>query len=239
MENAVDALKMAGAAALFIIAFSVAMFMFGRARQTTDDILDRLKLEDFYAKVEPLNNNVTRKVGIETVIPTIYRYAQADANIRIRILDPNGKEHQVFDQNLDTDVAKAAATVPGSSNDTPYYAALRKQYDDANGANKATYLYQAPWRNQNDSSYRIERINAYIYGTKMKHMENVSYDKNDPLSKNHGLLELISNSGNKGIFEESYIEYNISGTVEKDEYGEEVVTKPASTKTIITYKLLN
>ncbi len=35
-------------------------------------------------KVEPLDNNVTRKVGIETVIPTIYRYAQADANIRIK-----------------------------------------------------------------------------------------------------------------------------------------------------------
>ena len=104
--------------------------MFGRARQTTDDILNRLKLEDFYAKVEPLDNNVTRKVGIETVIPTIYRYAQADANIRIRILYPNGEEHQVFDQNLDTDVAKASATVPGSSNDTLYYEALRKQYND-------------------------------------------------------------------------------------------------------------
>ncbi len=228
MENAVDALKMAGAAALFIVAFSVAMFMFGRARQTTDDILDRLKLEDFYAKVEPLDNNVTRRVGIETVIPTIYRYAQADANIRIRILYPNGEEHQVFDQNLDTDVAKAAATVPGSSNDTRYYEALRKQYNDTS---KVRYLYQAPWRNQNDSSYRIERINAYIYGTKMKHMENVSYE-------NKGLLDLIANN-NKSIFEESYIEYNISGTVEKDEYGEEVVTKPASTKTIITYKLLN
>lgn len=230
MENAVDALKMAGAAALFIIAFSVSMFMFARARQTTDDILDRLKLEDFYAKVEPLDNNVTRKVGIETVIPTIYRYAQSDANIRIRILDKAGNEHQVFDQNLDSDVAKAAATPPGSSNDTPYYEALRSRYNDIT---KPAYLYQAPWRNQDDSSYRIERINAYIYGTSMKHMPNITYNT----SINRGLLKLIE--GTNGIFEESYIEYNISGTVEKDEYGEEVVTKPASTKVIITYKLTN
>jgi len=233
MENAVDALKMAGAAALFILAFSIAMTMFTRARQTTDAVLDNLNLEDFFQKVDPLKSNVTREVGIETVIPTLYRYAQSDANIRIRILDKDGTEHQVFDQSLDSDIAQAASIVPNSESDTPYYQEIRSKY---NTKNKKAYLFEAPWRHQNDSSYRIERINAYIYGIKMKHLPEVAYDGTKEPTSQKGLLKLLLNSTSK-IFEESYIEYNISGTVEKDEYGEEIVTKPASTKVIITYKL--
>ena len=66
----------------------------------------------------------------------------------------------------------------------------------------------------------------------MKHLPEVSY-------VGKGLLDLIESvtPGSTAIFEESYLEYNISGTVEKDEYGEEIVTRPPSTKTIITYKL--
>lgn len=233
MENAVEALKMAGAAALFVLAFTIAMTMFTRARQTTDAVLDNLKLDDFFQKVEPLNNNTTREVGIETVIPTLYRYAQSDANIRIRILTTDGTEHQVFDQTLESDLTRA---IQDASNTNKYYERLKKEYNDKS---KPAYLFGSPWKDQNDSSYRIDRINAYIYGTKMKHMpDKVYYDT----SINNGLLDLIKkaeqdNPGKKVVFEESYIEYNISGTVEKDEYGEEIVTKPASTKTIITYLL--
>ena len=68
MENAVDALKMAGAAMLFVLAFSIAMFMFSKARTTTDAVLDNLKIDNYFSRVDPLKNNVTRKVGIETII---------------------------------------------------------------------------------------------------------------------------------------------------------------------------
>ncbi len=233
MENAVDALKMAGAALLFILAFSIAMSLLTQARQTTDAVLDNIRLEEFLPKVEALDNNITREVGIETVIPTLYRYAQADANIRIRITEKDGsqtKELQVFDQNLESDVAIATSTAVGSSNDNPYYQRLRNEYDNPT---KPAYLFQAPWRNQNDSTYRIDRINAYIYGTSMKHMQDVSY-------AGKGLLDKVNDikaSGKEPIFKESYIEYNISGTVEKDAYGEEIVTKPPSTKVIITYEI--
>lgn len=51
MENAVDALKMAGAATLFVLAFTIAMFMFSKARTTTDAVLDNLKLEDYFQEL--------------------------------------------------------------------------------------------------------------------------------------------------------------------------------------------
>lgn len=241
MENAADALKMAGAAALFVIAFTVAMTMFTRARQTTDAVLDNLRIDEFYSKVEPLDNNITREVGLETVIPTLYRYAQSDANIRIRILTSDGTEHQVFDQNLDKEVSDAASITEGAANDTPYYKEIRRKY---NKDGELAYLFQAPWRDQSDSNdtYKVERINAYIYGTEMQHMKEVSYN-NSSKNGNSGLLAMVeaaktANIDKKVLFQESYIEYNISGTVEKDEYDEEIVTRPPSTKIIITYKLI-
>ena len=40
MENAAEALKMAGAVLLFVLALSVAIVSFGQARETADTILD-------------------------------------------------------------------------------------------------------------------------------------------------------------------------------------------------------
>lgn len=216
MENAVDALKMAGAAMLFILAFTIAMVMFSRARETTDAVLDNLKLKEFFPKVESLQNNTTRKVGIETIIPTLYRYAQSDDNIRVRILDRTGKELQVFDQEIESIVRL------GSPSDE-YEQYIADQY---NNPSKPAYMFQAPWQGQ-VSQYRLERINAYVNGTSAKHMPNLNYVSNN-LMRYHD-----------DIFEESYLEYRTSGKVYTDELGEEIVTIPASTKIIITYKLTN
>lgn len=216
MENAVDALKMAGAAMLFIIAFTIAMMMFSRARQTTDAVLDNLRVKDFFPKVESLETNITREVGIETIIPTLYRYAQSDDNIRIRILANDGTELQVFDQEIESIVRLGSP----SSDYERYIAA---QY---NNPTKPAYMFQAPWQGQ-VSQYRLERINAYVNGTKAKHMPSVDYGLT-----NNNLMRYKDRR-----FEESYIEYRTSGQVYTDQFGEEIVTIPASTKIIITYKI--
>ena len=48
MENAAEALKMAGAVLLFVLALSVAIVSFGQARETADTILDYRDRETFY-----------------------------------------------------------------------------------------------------------------------------------------------------------------------------------------------
>lgn len=222
MENIADALKMAGAALIFIIAFSVAMVMFSKARTTTDAVLDNLQIDDFFPKAEPLDANVTRVVGIETIIPTLYRYAQFDENIRIIILDEDGKELQVFDQEIES-LVNSGLNTTASSTDKDYYKSLQEKYDIRE---KDAYMYGAPWANQSNSQYRLERINAYIYGTGCKHMPNVYTS----LGNN-----LMSYSNRK--FEEKYVEYRTGGKTYTDEFGEEIVVIPASTKIIITYKL--
>ena len=48
MENAADALKMAGAVLLFVLALSIIIPFFSQARQTTDIILDARDRETVY-----------------------------------------------------------------------------------------------------------------------------------------------------------------------------------------------
>ena len=75
MENAADALKMAGAVLLFVLAISVAIVSFGQARETADTILDYKDRETVYidGNLYYQATETERTVGLETIIPTIYR----------------------------------------------------------------------------------------------------------------------------------------------------------------------
>ena len=75
MENAADALEMAGVVLIFVLALSVSILSLGQARQATDALLDYSDREtvyingDYYYEAE----NTERNVSLETVIPAIYR----------------------------------------------------------------------------------------------------------------------------------------------------------------------
>lgn len=81
MENAVDALKMAGSVLLFVIALSVAVPAFTNVRITMDSVLGQTDRESltiegdsrFYYLPTDNKNNTNRYVGKETIIPTLYR----------------------------------------------------------------------------------------------------------------------------------------------------------------------
>ena len=75
MENAAEALKMAAAVLMFVMALSVAIVSYGEVRRTADEILDIRDREteyidgNFYYET----TGTERTVGLETIIPTIYR----------------------------------------------------------------------------------------------------------------------------------------------------------------------
>lgn len=75
MENAAEALKMAGAVLLFVLAISVAIVSFGQAREAADTILDYKDRETVYidGNLYYKTTGTERTVGLETIIPTIYR----------------------------------------------------------------------------------------------------------------------------------------------------------------------
>ena len=75
MENAADALKIAGSVLLFVMAISVAILSFGQVRQVSDVILDYRDRETVYIDGNYYYeaSGTERSVGLETIIPTIYR----------------------------------------------------------------------------------------------------------------------------------------------------------------------
>ena len=73
MENASDAIIMAGAVLIFVIALTVAMTVFSQARATVDTVVYASDRTNYYEYLEmDISNNIkNRIVGLETIIPTL------------------------------------------------------------------------------------------------------------------------------------------------------------------------
>ncbi len=125
MENAADALKMAAAILIFIIAIASSFSLFGTAKQTADSVigmrdkqkyLDAAELDtvlyvssDVISKEDSKTGNsqvvgLTTKgdriVGIDDVISTIYRYNKEKYGVTI--VDEDGKVIARFDSNTES-----------------------------------------------------------------------------------------------------------------------------------------
>lgn len=78
MENAAEALKMAFAVFVFVIAITVTFMLVGQAKSTSDLVLATTDKEMYTEYYEHDVNYVTtdgkRYVGAETVIPSLYRF---------------------------------------------------------------------------------------------------------------------------------------------------------------------
>ena len=80
MENAVDAMKIAFAMLVFVTALSLAMYSFTMVRQTSAQITQEADVKEYYDRLTLDENESSalaassRVVGVETVIPSLYRY---------------------------------------------------------------------------------------------------------------------------------------------------------------------
>ena len=97
MENAVDALKLAFAVLVFVIAFTVILTMFTQARETADIVLQSSDITEYMDYTEPdeILGGITktgeeRIVGLETIIPTLYKYYKE--NYTVLFLEDNGSK---------------------------------------------------------------------------------------------------------------------------------------------------
>lgn len=81
MENAAEALKMAGFMLLFIIAISITMITLTQAKTTADSLVKNQDRQQSYQYIEvtgDLSRFLSRTVTLADIIPTLYRYAQED-----------------------------------------------------------------------------------------------------------------------------------------------------------------
>ena len=75
MENAAEAIKMAGAVLLFVLALSIILFYFGQVRESADTILDYRDRETMYIDGDYYyeQTGTERNVNLETIIPSVFR----------------------------------------------------------------------------------------------------------------------------------------------------------------------
>jgi len=109
MENAVDALKMAFAVIVFTIALSLSIYMFTQARETADAVLYKSGITDFVdyeeTQINPLTGNVIgqdRIVGLETIIPTLYKYYKENYTVIFR--EKSGFYMELYQTQTDTEL---------------------------------------------------------------------------------------------------------------------------------------
>lgn len=88
MENAVDALKIAFAIMMFVMALSLSIFSLSKANSAVTAIVNVNDREIEYNYVEPNQTN-TRTVGVETIVPTMYKAYKE--NFQIYFFDKNNQ----------------------------------------------------------------------------------------------------------------------------------------------------
>lgn len=84
MENAAEALKMAAAVLIFVLALSISINSFSEVRQTSQTILNYRDREYETTYVED-NGSTERLVGAETIIPSMYKIYQENYKIIFNI----------------------------------------------------------------------------------------------------------------------------------------------------------
>lgn len=232
MENITKALMMAFSMLIFVIAFAYGMYLINGLTTTSNAVLASIGEKKYYDNIEVSSDEITtRDVGVDTIIPTLYRYYKE--NYSVKILDKVGNLIQIFDVGLEGSIAKSAAY---TMNDKPELVALKNSIYN-NSGNRA-YLFEAPWTGSTDEHTRA-RIDYFLNGTK-GYINNtlVDYSKESTtkiFAKQGGFL---GNYGDK-VFEESFVEYAYTGETISTENGLETITgnTQESTKIIITYKL--
>ena len=99
MENAADALKMAAAVLVFVMALGIGISSFSQARYTSD-VLIQYADRDTVTQYAEDTKNKTRTVGAETIIPTIYRAYKE--NYRVQFYKSDGvTKYPLYKKNND------------------------------------------------------------------------------------------------------------------------------------------
>ena len=105
MENVADALKMAFAVLSFVVALSIAMSSFSQVREVSQVLIEANDDTYNYKYVEQNvdssgNLQTERIVGVETIIPSIYRAFKE--NYKVIFIGKNGYVYNLYTLNPGT-----------------------------------------------------------------------------------------------------------------------------------------
>ena len=88
MENATDALKIAFAVIVFTMALTIAIIMFSQLNRVSEIVISSSDITRYYQYEIAKDEEQTRIVGLENIIPTLYKYYKE--NYTVLFLNKNG-----------------------------------------------------------------------------------------------------------------------------------------------------
>ncbi len=247
MENLSKALILAFSMMMFVIGFTYSMYLINHLTATSEILLDTITTKNYYDNLkidETITNNATkdsREVTVDAIVSTLYRYYKENYAVRIYDEINYSKEEslvQVFDVNLETKIAKAAAFTKNASYTTdPAKKASEQEMISLknsifNKRDKKVYLFEAPWTGSTDENTRA-RIDFFLRGSK-GYINNTYVDYESTI----GIGGFLKKYEGK-TFLESFVEYAYTGETISTEDGLETITGSTqeSSKIIITYRL--
>ncbi len=203
MENAVDALKIAFAVFVFVMALSLAMYMFTQARETADVVLqssDVTEFMDYTSLANVIDGSTTvdgneRIVGLETIIPTLYKYYKE--NYTVIFLNSNGSPLELYETQTNINLWSTGYTNKYYSNNTD----LRVCSFDVDEETRR----HEPWTGNTD--YYKQNLDMFLSGGTFYYPSGSgeSYNYSDIIG-NGGFIEKYKNSQ----FRESLGEYTFN-----------------------------
>lgn len=122
MENAVEALKMSFAVAVFVIAMSLGFMMITQAKATADVVFSTTDSQEYVTGITSIGQSSEkyRTVGLDTIIPTIYRYSKE--NYGVTIIE-NNEIIAIYDLQVEDNISEVFTR--RNDNDTN-----QKKYDE-------------------------------------------------------------------------------------------------------------
>lgn len=235
MENVTRVLIMAFSMLIFVIAFTYSMYLINKLTATSSTLLSSVSTTNYYDNIQVSGGNATREVGVDTIVPVLYRYYKENYAVKILDSEANGGGLiQLFDVNIESKIDRAAKYT-GNPVDKELESLKNSVYNTYNKTNpKATpaYLFEAPWTGSTEENTRA-RIDYFLHGTK-GYINNTLVDYKSTIGDG-GFLKQYGDR----TFTESFVEYAYEGETISTENGVETITGSTqeNSKIIITYQV--
>lgn len=256
MENATEALKMGFAVLVLIAALSLTIYSFTMVRETSAQITDEADVRQYYQQLTlsatgegSTNALSSRIVGVETIIPTLYRYYKENYTILFYTGMDYNRENGTFG-SIEPMLLYFTETSP------TYLESSTLAIQGVNGANSREIygfdiqdeqVRREPWSANQDTSYNF--IKAFVNGLNTENYYTSRTSTYDNSSRNQNFFERDENLGPYYQIHFNFYnsDYNTDGFMGKDyefverygEYNYENVVNTSSGDETQQYNILS
>lgn len=256
-DNISNALLMAAAMLIFIIAITVTFSLISQTKTTSDIVLysydDTKYYDEGYEDITYTlanENDLSRKVNMETIMPTVYRYIKE--HYGVTIMKKDGTIIARFDETTESIVNNWSSYLKNENRDhkcEKHYNYIRdlavaanlkeefeKKYRDYNSL---TNLWEDIYKLEKTSGNTRIKYGTPWLGDESKIAKRLDVDFGGGIAEyasgKHTGLELLNNYSKKDFKEIFLFVSDNSGTVTDEETGDSVITKANTTKLEIIY----